>query len=368
MRILDGSLTAFEAEEKAKFDTFIESIENETLEGGNDEYNVMKSNPIVFELMPFYQFELTTISQIAFSVADDPFFKSIRSRYFPEVIVMNMKGDIKGRVNPQNRKYLRKGKEAMFFEDDFREPKLKINDDKRVQINLSALHPKDKNTKSAANVASTSQLSQQSKKSKDEPSYSGKMLLLTVRVYTDAFKNAPVKSGEFDRAWYRLINQDTSQTLDYKQIKDVKTPDNPTDSEPAPEDGADGEASSAAKKSFTYVAGRIYFDHRGNGRWVYEQYNHVFATDKFENGDLPQAMCGLYKRSEAELDEQAELIHEARQKVIQNEEERRQAAIAAAAKKKPGKGGKKEANEDEKKEDEKPKGPPPKAPLDLTKP
>jgi hypothetical protein len=33
----------------------------------------------------------------------------------------------------------------MFFEDDFREPKLKINDDKRVQINLSALQPKDKN-------------------------------------------------------------------------------------------------------------------------------------------------------------------------------------------------------------------------------
>jgi hypothetical protein len=45
---------------------------------------------------------------------------------------MNMKGAIKGRVNPQNRKYLRKGKEAMVFEDDFREPKLKINDDKRV--------------------------------------------------------------------------------------------------------------------------------------------------------------------------------------------------------------------------------------------
>ena len=145
MRILDGSLAGFEAEEKAKFDAYIESIENETLEGGNDEYNVMKSNPIVFENMPLYQFELTTLSQIAFSVADDPFFKSSRSRFYPEVVVMNMKGTIKGRVNPQNRKYLRKGKEAMFFEDDFREPKLKINDDKRVQINLSALQPKDKN-------------------------------------------------------------------------------------------------------------------------------------------------------------------------------------------------------------------------------
>jgi hypothetical protein len=138
------------------------------------------------------------------------------------------------------------------------------------------------------------------------------MLLLTVKVFTDNFKGSPVKPGEFDRAWYRLVNQDTSQTLDYKQIKDVKSPDSPADGDaPAEEGGADGDASTA-KKSFTYVAGRIYFDHRGNGRWVYEQFNHVFATDKFENGDFPQAMCTLYERSESEVHEQAELIHEAR--------------------------------------------------------
>lgn len=94
----------------------------------------------------------------------------------------------------------------------------------------------------------------------------------------------------------------------------------------------------------------------------------MFATEKFENGDLPQAMCTLYQRSETELHEQSELIHDARQKVIQNEEERRQAALAAAAKKKPGKNGKKDAADDEKKEDDKPKGPPPKTELDLNKP
>ena len=138
------------------------------------------------------------------------------------------------------------------------------------------------------------------------------MILLTVKVFTENFKGAPVKAGEFDRAWYRLVNQDTSQTLDYKQLKQVATPDNPAASEEPAGEGEGGDEANNAKKSYTYVAGRIYFDHKGNGRWVYEQFNHVFATDKFENADLPAAFCDLYRRSEAELNEQSELIREAR--------------------------------------------------------
>jgi len=36
------------------------------------------------------------------------------------------------------------------------------------------------------------------------------------------------------------------------------------------EDGGDGGDGSSAPKTFTYVAGRIFYDHSGNGRWVYE--------------------------------------------------------------------------------------------------
>lgn len=57
---------------------------------------------------------------------------------------MNMSGKVKAKVNPFNRKYNRKGKEALIFEDDFRESKLKINDDRRVQIFLNALQPKER--------------------------------------------------------------------------------------------------------------------------------------------------------------------------------------------------------------------------------
>ena len=77
------------------------------------------------------------MSRIAFQVADDPFFKSARARFFPEVVVMNMKGEIKAVVNSSNRKYIRNGQEALNFEEDFREPKLKINDDRKVDINLN---------------------------------------------------------------------------------------------------------------------------------------------------------------------------------------------------------------------------------------
>ena len=63
----------------------------------------MKSNPIVFETMPFQHFELTNMTKIAFSVADDPFIKSLRGRFYPEVVVMNLKGEIKGKVNPNCR-------------------------------------------------------------------------------------------------------------------------------------------------------------------------------------------------------------------------------------------------------------------------
>lgn len=144
MKFIEGNLAQFEAEEREKFENYIQSIEGEAIEGGNDEYNVLKYNPIIFDNMPLPHFELTNLNTIAFQVADDPFFKSVRARYYPEVVIMNMSGKVKAKVNPFSRKYVRKGKDALLFDDDFREPKLKINDDRRVQINLSALQPKER--------------------------------------------------------------------------------------------------------------------------------------------------------------------------------------------------------------------------------
>ena len=47
---------------------------------------------------------------------------------------MNIKGKILTRVNPDNRKSEKYGLE---YVEDFREPQLKINDDRKVRMTLS---------------------------------------------------------------------------------------------------------------------------------------------------------------------------------------------------------------------------------------
>jgi hypothetical protein len=82
LRLIDGSLKEFEDEEREKYAVYIEKLENEDLEEG-------ETNPIKYEDMPFFTCELTSLNRIAFSVADDPFYKSLRSKYYPEVLVVS---------------------------------------------------------------------------------------------------------------------------------------------------------------------------------------------------------------------------------------------------------------------------------------
>lgn len=125
--------------------------------------------------MPFFTCELTSLSRISFSVADDPFYKSARSKFYPEVVVISSKGKILSRINLNHRESEKYGLE---FLEDFREPHLKLNDDKKVRIALTTLAKK------------------------------GRMVLLTVR--TNDLRAQPPKEGEFDRAWFRLNNEDTN--------------------------------------------------------------------------------------------------------------------------------------------------------------
>ena len=132
--------------------------------------------------MPFFTCELTSLNRISFAVADDPFYKSERSKYYPECILINKKGRILAKVNPfieteeAQSRYV--DKYGMEFIDGIRESFLKLNDDRKVRINLSKLGK------------------------------AGRMVLLTVRCF-NLGKNPP-KEGEFDRAWFRLNNEDTN--------------------------------------------------------------------------------------------------------------------------------------------------------------
>ena len=304
LRLQDGYLNQFEDEEREKFAQYVEAMENETL--GEDD-----ASPIVYEDMPFFTCELTSLNRISFSVADDPFYKAQRSKYYPELLVLNIKGKILARVNPDNRKADKYGLEYL---DDFREPQLKINDDRKIRLTLSTMK---------------------------KP---GRMILLTVRCYD--VKPAP-KDGEFSRAWYRIVNEDTNQTVDYKKIKDIEKPEGFDEDAPVEDPTED----QPERPYVTYVAGRLFLER--NGRWVYEAYHHCFLSDKYPNG-LPETMGEIYQRSEEEVKYHQEEIQRAKDKVAANEEERRMAAKAAASKKKGGKNAPKQKEEEEEKREEKP--------------
>ena len=93
LRLLEGTLNEFENEEREKFQAYVERFENEDLEEG-------EANPIVYEEMPFFTCYLTCLNRIAFAVADDPFYKTFKAKYYPEVILTNKKGKLMAVVNP----------------------------------------------------------------------------------------------------------------------------------------------------------------------------------------------------------------------------------------------------------------------------
>jgi hypothetical protein len=47
---------------------------------------------------------------------------------------------------------------------------------------------------------------------------------LCVKEFDNAGKPAP-KEGEFDRAWFRLANEETNQTIDYSMISKIDKPE-----------------------------------------------------------------------------------------------------------------------------------------------
>jgi hypothetical protein len=80
--------------------------------------------------MPYFHCELPGgLSRIAFSTADDPFYKSLESKYYPEALVINGNGEIAARISPHNRK---SEDYQLQYLDDFRDPSLKINDDRKI--------------------------------------------------------------------------------------------------------------------------------------------------------------------------------------------------------------------------------------------
>ena len=133
-------------------------------------------NPIVFDEAIYPIYNVNTFNKIAFATADNPFYKPERNKYFPEVVIVDGEGNIKARMNPQNPE--ENTDFGLSFHDDFRDQKLKMNDDKKIKLNLSKIWGDDV------------------------------MVLFLVKTY-DLSANPPAE-GEFGRSMFRLLNEDTN--------------------------------------------------------------------------------------------------------------------------------------------------------------
>lgn len=147
-------------------------------------------------------------------------------------------GEVVARVNPFSKHSEQFGVD---YSEDIRDPVLKINDDRKIHINLGGIKEV------------------------------GSMVLLTIKSFDNRSKPTP-KEGEFDRAWFRLYNEDTNQTIDYSLLKNIEEPEEYQEVIPAEEEeGVD------QWNPLTYFHGVLYLEKREPyNRWVFESYKNAF--------------------------------------------------------------------------------------------
>jgi hypothetical protein len=94
----------------------------------------LDDNWLELEDATYDQLNMGNITNIAFAVADSPFQKSEVAKYYPEVVVVNNKGEIVTRISDSNDKC--EEFPGLHYMDSFRDEKLTINDDRKVRMNL----------------------------------------------------------------------------------------------------------------------------------------------------------------------------------------------------------------------------------------
>jgi len=129
----EGTMNDDESKEKEAFDEHVAKILADEFDPAQDKY------PIEYADMENFHCEITPVAKItklSFSTADDPFYKASMPKYYPEAIIVDKDGKELGRVNPDNRNMNQLG---MSYNDDIRDPVLKINDDRKICISLNGI-------------------------------------------------------------------------------------------------------------------------------------------------------------------------------------------------------------------------------------
>jgi len=312
-KLFDDKLDEYVNKIESKIHSYIERIKNDDLDEQDDE---PIPYPITYTNTSLLTYDVSNIGRVALSTSDDPFFNLPPShkKYFPELVIYNKHGEIIEIIDES-----KAGVETITnseFEPNCRDTKLKINDDRKAKISLML--------------------------QKDV-----QMVLLVIRT-KDLSQEKDINPREFDRAQFRLLDDETNQTIDQSRIKDVKitlpTIEGEGDEEPQPpepEQEEDEENPQPNKPQNIIIMGRIALnDHK----WIYEQYNYMFKEDKYPDffekvGKIEAESRDYFKNKEQAIkDEQKALI------------ESREAAAQAAAAKAAGKKNKKpKGKEDSKK-------------------
>ena len=169
---------------------------------------------------------------------------------------MSTEGEIVAKMNAETKEGDFEGLGLRFL-NDFRDQKLKMNDDKKVRFELSKIKRDD--------------------------------LIIFMFVRTFDLSSAPPKEGEFDRAMFRLLNEETNQTIDYRLIKKIELPEG--FEEDVPVEVEEGEEA-PPRKCASYFGGRIF---KEGENWIYESYGHVFTSE--QHPDLAASLSKVYKET-----------------------------------------------------------------------
>jgi len=146
---------------------------------------------------------------------------------------------------------------GLTYLDDFRDQKLKMNDDKKVKLDLGKIKSND--------------------------------VMIMFFVKTFDLSAQPPREGEFDRAMFRVLNEETNQTIDYRQVKKIELPEG--FEEDVAVEVEEGEEA-PPRKAATYFAGRLF---KEGEEWLYESYGHVFTSDQYPS--IGTKLAGLYKET-----------------------------------------------------------------------
>lgn len=254
--MLQGDLEDAERDEHEKFDAYIEKFVEETLEDG-------EHNPVVFEENEYYDLELQGIKHISFAVANNPFFKIETEKFYPQALIIDGEGKILAHLGGDN-EVGDHGFPSLCARSNFRDDKIRVNDDRKIEMQLDEFK---------------------------DPSI---QVIFLVRTF-DLSKEKDIPENTYDEAWFRLQNEQTSQTLDYTKIKKVTLPEGFEEGAVAEEDADDTEAGPKPRNEVIYLAGRVYCDpHKktGRNRWIYERWNKTVTTAQYPK--IGETLANLY--------------------------------------------------------------------------